>query len=71
MAEGKGTVVKRKRRRTIRRRFVVDSVVRNAAALSDGCNPELVRGAAHLKLAEQVMGIVRLAPTGTECRRCV
>lgn len=45
MAEEKSTVVKRKRRRTTRRRSVVDSAVRNAAALSDGCNPELVRGA--------------------------
>lgn len=36
--------VKRRRRRR-KNRSVVDSAARNAAALSDGCNPELVKGA--------------------------
>ncbi len=35
----------RKKRKTPRKRSVVDSAVRNAASLSDGCNPELVVGA--------------------------
>ena len=35
----------RRRRRTIKKRSVVDSAVRNAACLSDGCNPEFVIGA--------------------------
>ncbi len=35
----------RKRRRRRKSRSVVDSAARNAAALSDGCNPELVKGA--------------------------
>ena len=35
----------RKKRRTYKKRSVVDSAVRNAASLSDGCNPELVIGA--------------------------
>lgn len=33
------------KRKTTRKRSVVDSSVRNAAVLSDGCNPELVRDA--------------------------
>lgn len=44
MAEEKGTKTRRKRR-TTKKRSVVDSAVRNAACLSDGCNPELVIGA--------------------------
>ncbi len=36
---------KLKRRRTTKKKSVVDSAVRNAATLSDGCNPELVVGA--------------------------
>ena len=35
----------RKRRRRRKSRSVVDSAARNAATLSDGCNPELVKGA--------------------------
>ena len=35
----------KKRRKNTRKRSVVDSAVRNAASLSDGCNPELVMGA--------------------------
>ena len=35
--------IRRRRRRT--KKTVVDSASRNAATLSDGCNPELVRGA--------------------------
>ena len=35
--------IQRRRRRT--KKTVVDSASRNAATLSDGCNPELVRGA--------------------------
>ncbi|MCR4611171.1 MAG: DUF4417 domain-containing protein [Lachnospiraceae bacterium] len=36
---------KKRRRRLMNKRSVVDSAVRNAASLSDGCNPELVIGA--------------------------
>lgn len=36
---------KRKRRRTAKKRSVVDSAARNAASLTDGCNPEFVKGA--------------------------
>ena len=35
-------LAQRKRRKT---RTVVDSAARNAAVLSDGCNPEFVKGA--------------------------
>ena len=35
----------RRRRRRRKSRSVVDSAARNAASLSDGCNPELVKGA--------------------------
>lgn len=35
----------RRKRRTTKKRSVVDSAVRNAACLSDGCNPEFVIGA--------------------------
>ena len=38
MAEEKATKGRRKRR-TTKKRSVVDSAVRNAACLSDGCNP--------------------------------
>lgn len=38
-------VKKRKKRRTTKKKTVVDSAARNAASLSDGCNPELVKGA--------------------------
>lgn len=34
-----------KRKSTRKKKSVVDSAVRNAALLSDGCNPELVKGA--------------------------
>lgn len=34
-----------KKKRTIKKKSVVDSGVRNAGLLSDGCNPELVKGA--------------------------
>ena len=44
MAEEKITKIRRKRR-TTKKRSVVDSAVRNAACLSDGCNPEFVIGA--------------------------
>lgn len=37
--------VKRRRRRKRRTRSVVDSAARNAAVLTDGCNPEFVQGA--------------------------
>lgn len=43
MTSAKGTV--KRKRKTIKTRSVVDSAVRNAASLSDGCNPELVTGA--------------------------
>lgn len=33
------------KRKTGKKKSVVDSAVRNAALLSDGCNPELVKGA--------------------------
>ncbi|MDO4962038.1 MAG: DUF4417 domain-containing protein [Eubacteriales bacterium] len=36
---------KTRRKRTARKRTVVDSAARNAAMLTDGCNPELVKGA--------------------------
>ena len=36
---------KLKRKRRKKKKSVVDSAARNAAALSDGCNPELVAGA--------------------------
>lgn len=36
--------LKRKRRIT-RKKTVVDSAARNAAKLTDGCNPEFVKGA--------------------------
>lgn len=39
---GKKRVQRKRRRKT---RTVVDSAARNAAVLSDGCNPELVKGA--------------------------
>ena len=37
--------VKKKKRRVRKKRSVVDSAARNSASLSDGCNPELVKGA--------------------------
>ena len=36
---------KLKRKKRKKKKSVVDSAARNAAALSDGCNPELVAGA--------------------------
>ena len=45
MEEKNSNNKRRKRRKTIRKKTVVDSAVRNAAVLSDGCNPELVIGA--------------------------
>ena len=36
---------KLKRKRRKKKKSVVDSAARNAVALSDGCNPELVAGA--------------------------
>ncbi|MBQ7247466.1 MAG: DUF4417 domain-containing protein [Lachnospiraceae bacterium] len=44
MSEEK-TTTRKKKRTTAKKRSVVDSAVRNAAALTDGCNPELVIGA--------------------------
>lgn len=35
----------KKKRKSRKKRSVVDSAVRNAAVLSDGCNPEFVKGA--------------------------
>lgn len=40
-----GIKKKSRRKRTKRKRTVVDSAARNAALLSDGCNPEFVKGA--------------------------
>lgn len=45
MEEINASKPKRRKKRTVRKRTVVDSAVRNAAALSDGCNPEFVIGA--------------------------
>ena len=38
-------VKKRRKRRTTKKKTVVDSAARNAASLTDGCNPEFVVGA--------------------------
>ena len=35
----------RKRRRKPKKKSVVDSAARNAASITDGCNPEFVKGA--------------------------
>lgn len=43
--EVKKVVRRRRRHKAIKRRSVVDSAARNAAALTDGCNPEFVEGA--------------------------
>lgn len=45
MAEEKVATKRKKRRKTTRRRSVTDSAARNAASLTDGCNPEFVIGA--------------------------
>lgn len=45
MAEEKTTIKRRRKRKTTKKRSIVDSAARNAAALSDGCNPEFVIGA--------------------------
>lgn len=45
MAEEIKKTVKRRKRRTTKKKSVVDSAARNAAVLSDGCNPEFVKGA--------------------------
>lgn len=45
IAEKIAVLKKKRRKRKVKKRSVVDSAVRNAAALSDGCNPELVIGA--------------------------
>ena len=37
--------VKKRKHRVVRKRSVVDSAARNAASLTDGCNPEFVIGA--------------------------
>ena len=44
MEKRKMTASRKKRKRRIKR-SVVDSTAKNAASLSDGCNPELVKGA--------------------------
>lgn len=44
MPEEKKATAKRKRK-SMRKRSVMDSAVRDAAVLSDGCNPEFVIGA--------------------------
>ena len=41
----KGILRMATKRKTGKKKSVVDSAVRNAALLSDGCNPELVKGA--------------------------
>ena len=41
----KGILRMATKRKTDKKKSVVDSAVRNAALLSDGCNPELVKGA--------------------------
>ena len=41
----KGILRMATKRKTGKKKSVVDSAVRNAAFLSDGCNPELVKGA--------------------------
>ncbi len=43
--ETKKITKRRRRRRITRKRSVVDSAARNAAVLTDGCNPEFVKGA--------------------------
>lgn len=44
--EGQNPNIKqRRKRKSTRKKTVVDSAVRNAAVLSDGCNPEFVIGA--------------------------
>lgn len=45
MADSGKTKKKTRSRKTSRKRSVVDSAARNAAMLTDGCNPELVKGA--------------------------
>lgn len=45
MAEETTTIKRRRKRKTTKKRSIVDSAARNAAALSDGCNPEFVIGA--------------------------
>ena len=42
IAEKIAVLKKKRRKRKVKKRSVVDSAVRNAAALSDGCTPELV-----------------------------
>lgn len=37
--------VKKRKRKTVKKKSVVDSAARNAAVLSDGCNPGFVKGA--------------------------
>lgn len=44
MEKSKMTTPRKKRKRRMKR-SVVDSAAKNAASLSDGCNPELVKGA--------------------------
>ena len=41
--KGKGTMATRKRK--TKKKSVVDSAARNAASITDGCNPEFVKGA--------------------------
>ena len=55
----KATKGRRKRRNT-KKRSVVDSAVRNAACLSDGCNPEFVIGAEFDGIFEMPITVVVL-----------
>ncbi|MBR0091094.1 MAG: hypothetical protein IJP92_05300 [Lachnospiraceae bacterium] len=45
MAEKKNPSTTRRKKAAVKKRTVTDSAARNAAALTDGCNPELVVGA--------------------------
>ena len=42
----KGTGAMATRKRKTKKKSVVDSAARNAASITDGCNPEFVKGAA-------------------------
>lgn len=45
MEENKKTKKRTRRYKVVKKRSVVDSAARNAASLTDGCNPEFVIGA--------------------------
>ena len=45
MAEKKNPSTTRRKKAAVKKRTVTDSAARNAAVLTDGCNPELVIGA--------------------------